>query len=214
MSGTHETIYEGIVDGQISAVPEYVKQALADGHEAESILKEALIPAMTEVGSLYEAGEYFVPEMLMAAKAMKAGMAILKPLLVDAAVEPAGRVLIGTVQGDLHDIGKNLVSVMLEGAGFDLGDMGVDVPAEEFVAAVLEQKPDILALSALLTTTLPQQKAVVDAVIEAGVRDEVKIIIGGAPVTQGFADEIGADGFASDAGSAAELAKGLVGQDS
>jgi 5-methyltetrahydrofolate--homocysteine methyltransferase len=169
---------------------------------------------MTEVGRLYEAGEYFVPEMLMAAKAMKAGMAILKPRLVDAAVEPAGRVVIGTVQGDLHDIGKNLVSMMLEGAGFELEDMGVDVPVEDFVAAVLDQKPDILALSALLTTTLPQQQAVVDAIIEAGVRDKVKIIIGGAPVTQGFADEIGADGFAPDAGSAAELAKGLVGQDS
>jgi 5-methyltetrahydrofolate--homocysteine methyltransferase len=214
MPATHETIYEGIVEGQISAVPESVKQALADGYEAESILKETLIPAMTEVGRLYEAGEYFVPEMLMAAKAMKAGMEILKPRLVDAAVEPAGRVIIGTVQGDLHDIGKNLVSMMLEGAGFDVEDMGVDVPAEEFVAAVLQKKPDILALSALLTTTLPQQKAVVDAVSEAGVRDSVKIIIGGAPVTQGFTDEIGADGFAPDAGSAAELAKGLVGQNS
>jgi 5-methyltetrahydrofolate--homocysteine methyltransferase len=144
---------------------------------------------------------------------MKAGMAILKPRLVDAAVEPAGKVIIGTVQGDLHDIGKNLVGMMMEGAGFDLADLGVDVPAEDFVAAVLEQKPDILALSALLTTTMPQQKAVVEAVIEAGVRDKVKIIIGGAPVTHGFADEIGADGFARDAGSAAALAKRLVGQE-
>jgi 5-methyltetrahydrofolate--homocysteine methyltransferase len=213
MSATHATIYKGIVEGQISAVPERVKQALEAGQEAEPILKEALIPAMTEVGRLYEAGEYFVPEMLMAAKAMKAGMEILKPRLVDAAVEPAGKVLIGTVQGDLHDIGKNLVGMMLEGAGFDIVDLGVDVPAEEFVAALLEEKPDIVALSALLTTTMPQQKAVVDAAIEAGVRDRVKIIVGGAPVTQGFADEIGADGSARDAGSAAALAKRLVGQE-
>jgi 5-methyltetrahydrofolate--homocysteine methyltransferase len=210
MSVTYETIYEGIVDGRISAVPETVKQALEAGHEPESILKEALIPAMTEVGRLYEAGDYFVPEMLMAAKAMKAGMVILKPRLVDAAVEPAGRVIIGTVQGDLHDIGKNLVGMMMEGAGFEVVDLGTDVPAEDFVHAVLDQKPDILALSALLTTTMPQQKAVIASLVEAGVRDRIKIVVGGAPVTEKFAEEIGADGYAPEAGSAAALAKNLV----
>lgn len=210
MPATHETIYEGVVNGHISAVSESVKQALEAGHEAELILKEALIPAMTEVGRLYEAGEYFVPEMLMAAKAMKAGMEILRPCLVDAAVEPAGKVIIGTVQGDLHDIGKNLVGMMMEGAGFDVVNLGADVPAEDFVQAVLDHEPDILALSALLTTTMPQQRAVVASLREAGVCDRIKIMVGGAPVTKEFADEIGADGYAPGAGSAAALAKKLI----
>jgi 5-methyltetrahydrofolate--homocysteine methyltransferase len=210
MSATYETIYDGVLNGNIAGVRSSVQQALEAGYEAESLLKKGLIPAMSEVGRLYEEGEYFVPEMLIAAKAMKAGTEILKPLLVDAAIEPAGTVVIGTVQGDLHDIGKNLVAMMMEGAGFDIIDLGTDVLAEDFIQAVLDHEPDILGLSALLTTTMPQQTAVVEALVEAGVRDRVKIMVGGAPVTQAFADEIGADGYAPDAGSAATLAKKLV----
>lgn len=205
-----EPIYEAILEGNKAVAQEGVQKAVDANVAPESILNEALIPAMTEVGHLYEEGEYFVPEMLISARAMQAGMVILKPLLIEADVEPAGKVVIGTVQGDLHDIGKNLVSMMLEGAGFEVVDLGTDMPADMFIEAIVENKADILALSALLTTTMPQQKTVIDRLKETGLRDQVKVIVGGAPVTEAYAQEIGADGYAPDAGSAASLVTRLV----
>jgi 5-methyltetrahydrofolate--homocysteine methyltransferase len=165
---------------------------------------------MTEVGRRFEEGEYFVPEMLISARAMQSGLAILKPLLVASEVAATGKVVIGTVKGDLHDIGKNLVGMMLEGAGFELVDLGTDIGPEQFVQAVRDHQPDLLGMSALLTTTMPSMKTTVDALVEAGVRDRVKVIVGGAPVTQEYATGIGADGFAVDASRAATLAKALV----
>jgi 5-methyltetrahydrofolate--homocysteine methyltransferase len=205
-----ELIFEAILEGNKAVAQEGVQKAVDANIAPESILNEALIPAMTEVGHLYEEGEYFVPEMLISARAMRAGMVILKPLLIEADVEPAGKVVIGTVQGDLHDIGKNLVSMMLEGAGFEVVDLGTDMPADMFIEAIVENKADILALSALLTTTMPQQKTVIDRLNETGLRDQVKVIVGGAPVTEAYAQEIGANGYAPDAGSAASLATRLV----
>jgi 5-methyltetrahydrofolate--homocysteine methyltransferase len=206
-----EDIYEGILDGDRDAVTEGVQGALDEDVSPEKILKEGLIAAMGEVGRLYEEGEYFVPEMLIAARAMQAGMQLLKPHLVDTDIKPTGKVVIGTVQGDLHDIGKNLVAMMMEGAGFEIVDLGTDVPASEFVAAVTENDANIVALSALLTTTMPQQQSVIDALVEAGMRDQVKVLVGGAPVTADYAEKIGADGYAPDAGQAAQLAKKLTG---
>jgi 5-methyltetrahydrofolate--homocysteine methyltransferase len=186
-------------------------QAALDGDvSAADILNVALIPAMGEVGRLFEEGDYFVPEMLIAARAMKSGLAIIKPLLVDSGVEPAGKVAIGTVKGDLHDIGKNLVAMMLEGAGFDIVDLGTDVAPESFVEAV-QGGAQIVGLSALLTTTMPGMSGVIEAIQDAGLRDQVKVIIGGAPVTAEYAEQIGADGFAPDASQAATLAKSLMG---
>jgi 5-methyltetrahydrofolate--homocysteine methyltransferase len=166
---------------------------------------------MTEVGKKFEEGEYFVPEMLISARAMQSGLAILKPLLVASDVRATGKVVIGTVKGDLHDIGKNLVGMMLEGAGFELIDLGTDVRAEQFVTAVRENAPDLVAMSALLTTTMPAMKSTVEALVEAGVRHQVKVIVGGAPVTGEYAAKIGADGYAADASRAAALATRLVG---
>ena len=168
---------------------------------------------MMQVGHLFEEGEYYVPEMLVAARAMQAALDILKPLLVNSGVEPVGKVVIGTVKGDLHDIGKNLVAMMLEGAGFQIRDLGIDVAPEKFVDAIREDV-DILALSALLTTTMPSMEATIKAVDEAGLRDRVKIIVGGAPVTANYAQRIGANGFAPDAGKAVTIAKSLLGEKS
>ena len=170
-----------------------------------------MIAAMKEVGRLFEEGDYFVPEMLIAARAMQAGMALLKPHLLSSEVKSAGRVAIGTVKGDLHDIGKNLVALMLEGAGFEVIDLGVDVPPEKFVDAITNSGADIVAFSALLTTTMPNMKVTIDAIQAAGLRDKVKVIIGGAPVTQAYADQIGADGYSADASRAVSLAKSLMG---
>jgi 5-methyltetrahydrofolate--homocysteine methyltransferase len=164
---------------------------------------------MVEVGEMYEKGEVYVPEMLVAAHAMKAGMEILRPELVKAGVEPLGRVALGTVQGDIHDIGKNLVSMMLEGAGFEVEDLGTDVPPERFVEAA-QTGVDLLGMSGLLTTTIPAMPVVIHALEEAGVRDQIKIMVGGAPVTEAFQQEIGADGYASDAASAVRVAKALL----
>jgi 5-methyltetrahydrofolate--homocysteine methyltransferase len=166
---------------------------------------------MTKVGELFEAGEKFVPEMLISARAMQSAMEILKPQLVDAGVESSGKVVIGTVAGDLHDIGKNLVSMMLEGAGFDIIDLGSDVSADQFIEAVQKNEPDIVGMSALLTTTMTSIGTTIEALKQAGLRDNVKIMIGGAPVTQDFADRVGADGFAPDAGSAARVARAVMG---
>lgn len=210
MEGKLETIREGIMDGDMHLVEETVQAALDDGVPAATLLNEGLIKAMSEVGRLFEEGEYFVPEMLIAARAMKAGLAILKPKLIDADIKPIGKVAAGTVKGDLHDIGKNLVCMMLEGAGFEILDLGTDVTPEQFVDAVKSGGAHVIAMSALLTTTMPNMKNTVDALVEAGIRDDVKVMIGGAPVTQAYADEIGADGYAPDASRAATLARELV----
>jgi 5-methyltetrahydrofolate--homocysteine methyltransferase len=202
-------IYEAVISGNQKVVAEGVKAALEQGVSPSTLLFDALIPAMSEVGERFERNEFFVPEMLIAARAMQAGMSQLKPLLAGAGVEPIGKVAIGTVKGDLHDIGKNLVAMMMEGAGFELMDMGVDTPADKFVQAARDGA-DVIAMSALLTTTMPSMKTTVDALVEAGLRDKVKVLIGGAPVTQAYADQIGADGYAPDASSAARKAKELL----
>lgn len=203
-------IYEGVLGGDLEQVQENVQAVLDAGMKAETVLHEGLIPPMEEVGRRFEEGEYFVPEMLIAARAMQGGLEIIKPLLLEADVQPAGKVIIGTVKGDLHDIGKNLVSMMLEGGGFDVIDLGTDVSPDTFVEAIRKEGADIVGLSALLTTTMPQMEATIKTISEAGIRDVVKIIIGGAPVTPEYAEKIGADGFASDASQATRLAKNLV----
>ena len=211
MAAHIEQVYESILEGDIAGSPATVQAAVDAGLAAEEILKQALVPAMTEVGRRFEEGDYFVPEMLISARAMQAGLAILRPMLIASDVQATGKVVIGTVQGDLHDIGKNLVGMMLEGAGFELIDLGTDVRPERFVAAVREHAPDLVAMSALLTTTMPKMKTTVEALVEAGLRDRVKVIVGGAPVTDAYAAQIGADGFAVDASRAAALATSLVG---
>jgi len=205
-----EEIQEAVIRGDKAGTIEAVEKALAAGVEAGTILNEAMIPAMAIVGDRFERNEYFVPEMLIAARAMQAGVNLLKPLLVQSGVEPIGKVAIGTVKGDLHDIGKNLVMMMMEGSGFAIKDLGVNTDPEAFVEAAREGY-QIIAMSALLTTTMPAMKTTIDAIAEAGLRDSVKIMVGGAPVTQSFADEIGADGYSSDASGAARLAKQLIG---
>jgi len=209
--GHVDTIYDGILKGNMKAVQDATTAGLSEGLPAGELLNEAMIPAMAEVGRLFEANEYYVPEMLIAARAMKAGLAILRPQLVEEDVKPLGKVVLGTVKGDLHDIGKNLVSIMIEGAGFEVVDLGVDVSPEAFVDVVRDQDIDLVGLSALLTTTMPSMKTTIEAFEEAGLRDQVKIIIGGAPVTQRYADAIGADGYGRDAAAAANLAKQLLG---
>jgi 5-methyltetrahydrofolate--homocysteine methyltransferase len=204
-----EDISDNVLKGAHKEVEEGVKLLLDQGEKAETILNEALIPAMDEVGRRFECQEFYVPEMLVSARAMKAGMNVLKPLLVERGVEPIGRVVIGTVKGDLHDIGKNLVSMMLEGAGYELSDLGVDVPPERFVEAVYTGA-QIVALSTLLTTTMPAMKDVIEALEDCNVRNKVKIIIGGAPVTQDYANSIGADGYAADASAAVVMARRLL----
>jgi 5-methyltetrahydrofolate--homocysteine methyltransferase len=202
-------IYQGVLEGDMGTVQENVQAALDAGAPPADILHNGLIAAMGEVGRLFEEGEYFVPEMLIAARAMKAGLAILKPMLVDSGVKPVGKVAVGTVKGDLHDIGKNLVAMMLEGAGFEIVDLGTDVTPEQFVAAV-KDGVNIVGLSALLTTTMPSMAATIQAIDAAGLRDQVKVMIGGAPVTTDYARQIGADGYAPDASQAVTLAKSLI----
>jgi 5-methyltetrahydrofolate--homocysteine methyltransferase len=201
-------IYHGILDGQKQAVEAKVQKALESGLPPKSILDEGMIAAMAEVGRLFEEGEYYVPEMLIAARAMQTGLAILKPHLKDAHVASAGRVAIGTVKGDLHDIGKNLVGMMLEGAGFEILDLGTDVSPEKFVQAA--DGVQVIALSALLTTTMTNMKETIAALQSSGKRSRVKVIIGGAPVTEEYAQKIGADGYAPDASRAAMLARSLI----
>ena len=209
MDETLKALYEAVMEGQRDVAKESVEKALADGVDPGEIL-DAMINAMGEVGRLFEEGEYFVPEMLIAARAMKTGMDILKPQLVDADIQPAGKIVAGTVKGDLHDIGKNLVCMMLEGAGFQVVDLGSDVSPEAFVNAVNEHHPDFIAMSALLTTTMPNMQTTIEALKTAGVRDQVKVLIGGAPITDAYAEKIGADGYAPDASRAVKLAKALV----
>lgn len=205
------TIYEAVFDGNAKAAAAAVEAVLAAGETPETILNDACIPAMAEVGAEFEEGEKFVPEMLISARAMAAAMTILRPLLVQAGVKTVGKVVLGTVHGDLHDIGKNLVGMMLEGAGFEVIDLGVDVSPQKFVAAVQQHQPDILGMSALLTTTTKAMSLTLSALAEAGLREQVKVMIGGAPITDDFAQKIGADGFAADAGSAARVANALMG---
>jgi 5-methyltetrahydrofolate--homocysteine methyltransferase len=208
-----KAIYDAILDGNEAATEVELKAALEAGVSAADILNEGCIPAMTEVGRLFEEGEKYVPEMLISALAMKAGLTILRPYLVDAGVEPVGKVVLGTVKGDLHDIGKNLVGMMLEGVGFEVIDLGVDVPPGGFVEAIKAHRPGFVGLSALLTTTMPVMKATIEALQEAGLRDQVAVMVGGAPVTQSFAEEIGADLYAPDAPAAASRAKALLAAD-
>jgi 5-methyltetrahydrofolate--homocysteine methyltransferase len=202
-----QEIHAKVIAGDANGVAEQVQAALDAGEKAGDILNQAMISAMQEVGQRFENGECFVPEMLIAARAMQTGLAILRPHLVAADIKPLGKVIVGTVKGDLHDIGKNLVSMMMEGAGFDVVDLGVDIEAAKFVEAVKEHQPDIVALSALLTTTMPSMQQTIDALSEAGIRSQVKVMVGGAPVSQAYADEIGADLFASNAAAAANVAK-------
>ncbi len=206
-----KNIYEAIIAGDMDTSQAEIRAALNAGITAGEILNTALIPAMGEVGCLFEKEEYFVPEMLVAARAMKAGLEILKPLLVNSGLKPMGKVAIGTVEGDLHDIGKNLVAMMLEGAGFEILDLGVDVAPEKFLEAA-KSGANIIGLSALLTTTMTSMETVIREIEAAGLRSQVRIIIGGAPVTAEYALRIGADGFASDAGQAATLATTLLSQ--
>jgi len=204
-----KAIYQNVIDGQAAEAEAGVKAALEAGIPADAILNQSLITAMDEVGRRFENGDFFVPEMLIAARAMQAGLKLLKPRLVEANVKSAGKVAIGTVKGDLHDIGKNLVAMMLEGTGFEVHDLGVDVPPEAFVKAA-QDGALVIGLSALLTTTMNKMEDTIEALRAAGLRGKVKVLIGGAPVTQDFANRIGADAFAPDASSAARIARQLV----
>jgi 5-methyltetrahydrofolate--homocysteine methyltransferase len=210
MSAILEQIRASVIEGNAKGTEAQVQQALDEGLPAEEILNAALIPAMGEVGAKFEEGEYFVPEMLISARAMQAGLKLLKPLLAESGTEPIGKVAIGTVKGDLHDIGKSLVAMMLEGAGFEIVDLGVDVTPEKFVDAV-KNGVNVVAMSALLTTTMPNMSNTIKAITDAGLRDRVHIMIGGAPVTESYAKQIGADGYAPDASSAVRKARELLG---
>lgn len=204
-------VYEAVIAGRAAMVENLVQEALDDGLNADTVLRQGLIPAMEEVGRRMREQEFFIPEVLIAARAMKAGLGPLKSRLGTSGLSPAGRVVLGTVKGDLHDIGKNLVGMMFEGAGFEVIDLGVDVAPEKFVDAVKEQGPDVVALSALLTTTMPAMKRTIDALEAAGLRRRVKVLVGGAPVTRQYADEVGADGYGDDASSAVGRAREQLG---
>jgi len=197
-------------DGDDAGAVGRVQGLLDEGRAPETIMNEALIPAMDEVGELFQKGEYYLPEMLIAARAMKSGLEVLRPLLVESGAEPAGRIAIGTVKGDMHDIGKNLVGMALEGAGFEVIDLGVDVPPARFVEVTEEHRPVAIGLSALLTSTMVSMGDVVRAIESAGLRDRVKIMIGGAPVTRAFCDEIGADFYGDDPTAGRDYARSLV----
>jgi corrinoid protein of di/trimethylamine methyltransferase len=203
-------LYESVVNGDAKATQAITQQALADGVDPLKLVNDYMVPAMDEVGRRFEANEYFVPELLISARAMKAALELIRPLLTARGDQPLGRVAIGTVKGDLHDIGKNLVGSLLEGGGFEVIDLGVNVTPEKFIATINEKKANIIAMSALLTTTMPSMKTTIDALKQAGVREKVKVLIGGAPITQKYADEIGADGYSENAVGAVALAKKAV----
>lgn len=205
-----EQIFKDVLEGNASRVSAGVREALAAGHDPSDILNQGLIAAMEKVGCQFEAGQFYVPEMLISARAMKQGLEVLKPALIEADVKPVGKVILGTVTGDLHDIGKNLVGMMLEGAGFEVIDLGVEVTPEQFVMAVRKHQAGFVGLSALLTTTMPGMDDTIAALKEAGLRGSVKVMVGGAPVTQAFADQIGADLYAPDAPNAASRVKELL----
>jgi 5-methyltetrahydrofolate--homocysteine methyltransferase len=205
-----EKFFQSLSEGEIEEVKTLVQEALDAEESAERVLREGLIPAMDRVGVRFKNGELYIPEVLLAARAMHAGMAILKPILSKSTETIAGKVLIGTVKGDLHDIGKNLVVMMIEGGGFDVIDLGIDVPASRFVEAVKEHRPQVVGMSALLTTTMVEMKKTIQALEEAGQKDRVKIIVGGAPVTEDFAKDIGADGYAPDAAVAVDVVRSWI----
>lgn len=211
---THDEIIKALYDqtlvGNAPAVLELTQQGLAEGMGPDTILFDALIPSLEEVGARFERGDFFVPEMLIAGKAMSGALNLLRPLLAETGAESIGTYLMGTVKGDVHDIGKNLVDIMLEGAGFNVIDLGVQVAPEKFIAGILEHKPDIVGMSAFLTTTMPMFKVNIHEITKAGLRDKVIIMVGGAPVTQEYADAVGADGFAADASTAVRVAKELI----
>jgi 5-methyltetrahydrofolate--homocysteine methyltransferase len=209
MSDILAKISRSVIEGDVVAIEGLTEAALSQGCTAEDILSKALVPAMDQVGEAMGRGDMFIPEVLLSARVMQTSLQLIKPGLASSGVKMVGKVVIGTVKGDLHTIGKNLVKMMLEGAGFEVVDLGHDIPAEKFVEAVKQEKPDIVGLSALLTTTMHGMTQTVRALQEAGVRDQVKIIVGGAPVTQEFAAQIGADGYGANAAAAVELAKRL-----
>jgi 5-methyltetrahydrofolate--homocysteine methyltransferase len=203
-------LFDAILNGDDKLALQLINDALKDAVDPAELINRGMIPAMDEVGRLFEAQEYYIPEMLLAGRAMKAALEPLRPLLAARGTQPTGRIVLGTVKGDLHDIGKNLVGSMLEGAGFEVFDLGIDVSPEKFVDAIRSKQAHILALSALLTVTMPEMKKVIDALCQAGLRDQVKVLIGGAPVTKSYADQIGADGYGENAGSAVSAARALM----
>ena len=205
-----DRISSGVIAGDDAGVAELTRQAIDGGEQPSEIINGGLIKGMNVVGQRFKAGEMYVPEVMVAARAMKAGMELVRPLMVEGDIPSAGKVVLGTVAGDLHDIGKNLVGMMMESGGMTVVNMGVDIPAEKFAGAVREHKPDVLAMSALLTTTMLAMKDTIELLKEEGLRDSVKVIVGGAPVTADFAREIGADGWAPDAASAKDLAVDLA----
>jgi methylmalonyl-CoA mutase cobalamin-binding domain/chain len=211
---THDEILQGLYDdtlvGNAPSVRELTEQGLAEGMDPETLLYDALIPSLEEVGARFERGDFFVPEMLIAARAMQGALDILRPLLAETGAKPIGTFVMGTVKGDVHDIGKNLVNIMLEGAGFTVFDLGVNVAPEKFVEQIQEHEPDIVGFSAFLTTTMPMFKANINAIEKAGLREKVIVMVGGAPVTKEYADAVGADGYAADASTAVRLAKELI----
>ena len=203
----YELMKEDLYDGYAQEVAEEVSEMLARGHQPYDILTNGLVPGMDIVGVDFRDGILFVPEVLMAAKAMKAGMAILRPLLVETGAEKIGTMVVGTVKGDIHDIGKNLTAMMMEGAGFEVFDLGVNNSVDNFMLAIAEHKPDIIGMSALLTTTMPYMRVVIDALVEAGIRQDLIVMVGGAPLNEAFAEDIGADAYCRDAAVAVETAK-------
>ena len=205
-------LYDAVVNGENKAAVAITKEALAAGADPLELVNQQMIPAMAEVGRRFECEEYFVPELLLAARAMKGSLELIRPLLVERGAEPLGRVVIGTVKGDLHDIGKNLVASMLEGGGFEVIDLGADVGPDKFVSAAQERRADIVALSALLTVTMPSMKTTIEALRAAGIRERVKVLIGGAPVTEEYAAQIGADGYGANAATAVPLARKVLGK--
>jgi len=211
---THEEILKGLYEetliGNAPEVKDLTNAGLEQNMDPESMLYDALIPSLEEVGARFERGDFFVPEMLIAARAMQGALDILRPLLAETGAQTVGTYVMGTVKGDVHDIGKNLVNIMLEGAGFTVHDLGVNVAPEKFIDAINEHKPDIVGFSAFLTTTMPMFKANINALEKAGIRDNVIVMVGGAPVTQEYADRVGADGYAADASTAVRLAKDLI----
>ncbi len=205
-----QEISENLIKGQAPKVKELVQEAIDEGTAPGTILSEGLISGMSIIGERFKKNEVYVPEVLIAARAMHAGMDILKPLLADSGVEPVGKIVMGTVKGDLHDIGKNLVCMMLEGAGFEVIDCGIDCTADKFIQSAKDNDAPIIGMSALLTTTMPGMKNTITALEDAGLKAKIRTMIGGAPVTQNYADEIGADGYAADAASAVDVAKNLL----
>ncbi len=206
-----QKLYDAVLNGDQKTSVAVTQEALAEGVDPLELITKCMVPAMDEVGRLFECEEYFVPELLLSGRAMKGSLELLRPLLAAAGAEPAGRVVIGTVKGDLHDIGKNLVASLLEGGGFEVLDLGADVPPEKFIEAVKARNANIVCLSALLTVTMPAMRTAIDALKQAGVREQVKIMVGGAPVTAQYAAEIGADGYSENASTAVALARTLTG---